>query len=274
MTSMTAVTSMTAMTSMLTAHEDDLPDLALVNLSVLQALGAGFNGALDQIRCKQATSSRQPKDTCTGCTQAPRPNTTLINDWRPLPYLTDDAFKLGAGELHGHVLGSRGVDGNVRKVDVSLHGGGQLNLGLFSGFAKALQSHLVLAEIDALVLLELSNEVVHKLQTRRVDESWQSRRPWYRVKAQPARGRPHARQRAWRSYSVVKVLAAQEGITVGGLDLKDATLNLQDGDIKRATSQIIYHNPKAWEGGNQAQFPSLWQSLQTHVLSSSCLSMP
>ena len=49
---------------------------------------------------------------------------------------------------------------------------------------------------------------------------------------------------------VGKVLAAQEGVTVAGLDLEDATLDLKDGDVKRATSKIISHNPKAWEGEN------------------------
>ena len=38
--------------------------------------------------------------------------------------------------------------------------------------------------------------------------------------------------------SVVKVLPTQEGVTIGGLDLEDASTHLQDGDIKGSTTQI------------------------------------
>ena len=37
---------------------------------------------------------------------------------------------------------------------------------------------------------------------------------------------------------VVEVLAAEEGVAVGGLDLKDSLLDLQDRDVKGSTAQI------------------------------------
>ena len=36
--------------------------------------------------------------------------------------------------------------------------------------------------------------------------------------------------------SIVKVLATKERVTIGGLDLKDASAHLQDGDIKCSTA--------------------------------------
>ena len=36
--------------------------------------------------------------------------------------------------------------------------------------------------------------------------------------------------------SIVKVLATKERVTIGGLDLKDASAHLQDGDIECSTA--------------------------------------
>merc|ERR1711899_391756 len=43
-------------------------------------------------------------------------------------------------------------------------------------------------------------------------------------------------------HPVVEVLSSQMGVTSGGLDLKDALLNGQDGHIKGATSEIEDEN--------------------------------
>jgi hypothetical protein len=48
-----------------------------------------------------------------------------------------------------------GVGGDERQVDFGLLGRGQLDLGLFGGFLQALQRQLVLAQVDALLFLEL-----------------------------------------------------------------------------------------------------------------------
>jgi hypothetical protein len=147
----------------LTAHKEDLANLALVKASVLHALDAGVDGALDQV--------------------------------------ADNALKLGARELHVHVLGAGLVHGDVGQVNVGLGGGGELNLGLLRGLAQALHGHAVLGEVNALLALKLLDEVGHK--------------------------------------RVVKVLAAEKGVAVGGLDLKDAVLNLENGDIKGAAAQVV-----------------------------------
>jgi hypothetical protein len=69
---------------------------------------------------------------------------------------------------------------------------------------QPLHSQLILAQINALLLLELANQVVED--------------------------------------GVVKVLATQEGVSVGGLHLEDTTHNLQDGHIKGACTQSKQHN--------------------------------
>lgn len=38
--------------------------------------------------------------------------------------------------------------------------------------------------------------------------------------------------------SIVKVLATKEGVTIGGLDLKNASAHLQDGDIEGSAAKI------------------------------------
>lgn len=38
--------------------------------------------------------------------------------------------------------------------------------------------------------------------------------------------------------SIVEVLATKEGVTIGGLDLKDTSTHLQDGDIKGSATKI------------------------------------
>ena len=47
------------------------------------------------------------------------------------------------------------IGGNKRKIDVRLHGGGELALRFFRAFLQTLQGHPILAQINALVLLEL-----------------------------------------------------------------------------------------------------------------------
>ena len=112
----------------------------------------------------------------------------------------DQPLQLGAGDLEVQVLGTARVGRDERQVDVGLHRRGQFDLGLFRGFLQALQRHLVVAQVDALVLLELVRQVA--------DE-------------------PH-----------VEVVAAQVGVAVGGLDLEDALADFEDGDVEGAAAQV------------------------------------
>jgi hypothetical protein len=65
-----------------------------------------------------------------------------------------------------------------------------------------LHGHAVLGDVDAALLLELAHDVLHD--------------------------------------DVVEVLAAQQRVAVGGLDLKHAARNLQDGHVKGAAAQVVH----------------------------------
>ena len=52
----------------------------------------------------------------------------------------------------------QGID--LRDDKLGLHGARQLDLGLFRRFLEALERELVLAQVDALLLLELIGEIV------------------------------------------------------------------------------------------------------------------
>ena len=64
-------------------------------------------------------------------------------------------LELRAAERHLQVLGTAGVGRDEGQVDVGRLGRAELLLGLLAGFLQPLQGHHVLAQVDALLVLEL-----------------------------------------------------------------------------------------------------------------------
>ncbi len=113
----------------------------------------------------------------------------------------DQAFELGARQLHGQVLRTGGIRRDERQVDFGLLRGRQLDLGLFGSFLEALQGQLVVLQVDALVLLELACEIF--------DETH------------------------------VEVFTAEEGVAVGRLHFEDAVADFQNRDIEGTATQVV-----------------------------------
>ena len=98
-------------------------------------------------------------------------------------------------------MGPVGVRRDERQVDLGLRGGRQLDLGLLGGFLQPLQRELVVAQVDALLLLELVGQIADQ---------------------------PH-----------VEVFAAQEGVAVGRLHLEHAVADLEDRNIEGAAAEVV-----------------------------------
>lgn len=99
------------------------------------------------------------------------------------------------------MLGAGRVGSDEGQVDVGLEGRRQLNLGLLSSLTDTLDGHAVAGQVDAGLGLELLDEVADKLD--------------------------------------VKVLTTEMGVTVCALDLEDAVLDLQNGNIEGTTAKIV-----------------------------------
>ncbi len=123
----------------------------------------------------------------------------------PLHQTGRQLLQPGTAQRQLEMFRPTGVGCDEGQVDLSLHHGGQLDLGLFSRLFQPLQSHAILAQINALLLPEL---VGHP-----VDDD------------------------------LVEVIAAQEGVAVGGFDLEHAVAHVQDGDVEGAAAQIIDCDP-------------------------------
>ena len=102
------------------------------------------------------------------------------------------------------MLGSLGGRCDEGQVDVGGGGCGQLLLRLLSRFLQSLEGHLIIGQIHALCLLKLRN---HPVGNR-----------------------------------IVKIVAAQMGIAVGGQNLDDAVADLNDGNIKGTAAQVVHHD--------------------------------
>ena len=124
---------------------------------------------------------------------------------RALDQVLDQRFELGARQLDVEVLRARRVGRDVRQVDVGLGAVRELDLRLLGRFLQALQREHVLREVDALVLLELGDDVVDD--------------------------------------ALVEVLAAEERVAVGRQHLELLLAvdvgDLDDRDVERAAAEVV-----------------------------------
>ena len=120
---------------------------------------------------------------------------------RLLQLVVHELLELGARQLHLQVLRSGLVSRDEREVDVGLHHGGQLHLGLLGGLLEALERHPVPAQIDAVALPELANDPVDD--------------------------------------PVIQVVAAEVRVPVGGLHLDHAFSHFENRDVECAAAEIV-----------------------------------
>ena len=99
------------------------------------------------------------------------------------------------------MLGAAGIGRDEGQIDLRLRDRGKLDLGLFRGFLQPLERHLVLAQIDALVLLELVGQPLDD--------------------------------------PLVEIVAAQERVAVRRLHFEHAFAEFEDGDVERAAAQVV-----------------------------------
>ncbi len=123
---------------------------------------------------------------------------------RALQQVVDELLELRARQLHLQVLRPVLIGGDERQVDVGLHHGGELDLRLLRRFLQPLQRHPVLAQIDAVGLLELGDDPVDD--------------------------------------PLIEIVAAEVRVAVGRLHLDDALADLENRDVEGAAAEVVHGN--------------------------------
>jgi hypothetical protein len=113
----------------------------------------------------------------------------------------DQLLELRARELHREVLRTALIRRDVGQIDVGRRRARQLDLRLLGRLAQPLHRHRVLREVDALVLLELRDQVLDD--------------------------------------ALVEVVAAEVRVAVGRLHLDDVLAHLEDRDVERAAAEVV-----------------------------------
>src|ERR1700730_3526097 len=102
------------------------------------------------------------------------------------------------------MLWPTGIRRNERQVNLRLDRGREFDLRFFGGFSQTLQPLPVFAQVDALIAFELFDQPVDD--------------------------------------ALVKIVAAQMRITSRALHFKHAVANLENGNVKRSSSEIEHQN--------------------------------
>ena len=113
-------------------------------------------------------------------------------------------LEFGTCQCLNEVFGHSVYGHDVRQIDFGAGGAGQLDFGLFGGFFEALQCHRILTKVYAFVFLEFVGQPVDDY--------------------------------------VVKVIAAQVGVAVGGFNFEYAVTQFEDGYIECAAAEVEYGN--------------------------------
>lgn len=113
-------------------------------------------------------------------------------------------LEFGTCQCLNEVFGHSVYGHDVRQIDFGAGGAGQLDFGLFGGFFEALQCHRILTKVYAFVFLKFVGQPVDDY--------------------------------------VVKVIAAQVGVAVGGFNFEYAVTQFEDGYIECAAAEVEYGN--------------------------------
>ncbi len=128
--------------------------------------------------------------------------TILYRGDRPLKQIIAKLLHLRAGQFQADMFGPAGISRDERQINFIHLGAGESDFGFLGFFFDTLEGIRLLAQIHALILLELVEDPIHD----------------------PA----------------IPIVTTQVGITVGGFDFKHSIADFQHRNIERAAAQVIH----------------------------------